>query len=40
MHELMGRSGFVDEVQAIPKEELEQSLADLKTVELACLSGS
>ncbi len=32
MHGLMGRSGFDDEVQAMPLEEVEQLVADLKTV--------
>lgn len=40
MHDLMGQPDFVDEVQAMPKEELEQLLADLKTVGLAGLLGS
>gem|GEM_PF-4158011 len=31
MHDLMRRPGFDDEVQAMPLEELEQLVADLKT---------
>ena len=40
MHELKGRPGFLDEVQAMPKAELEQLVADLKTVGFVGLLGS
>jgi hypothetical protein len=35
MHDLMSRPGFDDDVQAMPMEELEQLVADLKTVGLS-----